>query len=29
MMMKDSAEIIRKVYPEIKFGIKWLAVKAV
>ena len=29
MMMKDSAdEIIRKVYPEIKSGMKWSAVKA-
>ena len=29
MMMKDSAdEIIRKVYPEIKLGMKWSAVKA-
>ena len=29
MMMKDSAdEIIQKVYPEIKLGMKWLAVKA-
>ena len=28
MMMKDSAdEIIRKAYPEIKSGMKWLAVK--
>ena len=28
-MMKDSADkIIRKVYPEIKSGMKWLAVKA-
>ena len=30
MMMKDSAnEIIRKVYPEIKSGTKWSAVKAI
>ena len=29
VMMKDSAdEIIRKAYPEIKLGTKWLAVKA-
>ena len=27
MMMKDSAEIIRKAYPEIKSGTKWSAVK--
>ena len=29
MMMKDSADkIIQKVYPEIKSGMKWLAIKA-